>query len=231
MTLGIYLGPAIDIGLVLTAKILKQNGQYVCSSTLRHLTPEETLCKVQIAVRLYFDNMIAECIGPKSVPGDFPTKDLTLEYEHCCGDTIEEDMENAYEEGSPNNDTLDMLPTMEAGDNYISAEALLPLGGVLRQGKVISRKQDADSSTVGRADDRPILDTRTHDAEFNDGAIAKMTANKIAECMYAQCDRGRNQYVLLDCFVDFEKSSTAISLADQNIVVKGRPSKHCNTYS
>jgi hypothetical protein len=35
---------------------------------------------------------------------------------------------------------------------------------------------------------------------------------------------------LLDYFVDFDKLSTTISLADQNIVVKGRPSKHCNPY-
>jgi hypothetical protein len=82
LTLARYLGPAIDIGSALMAKILKQNSQYVCCSTLCHLTPEETLCKVQIAARLHFDNMIAERISPKSVPGDFPTKDLTPEYEH-----------------------------------------------------------------------------------------------------------------------------------------------------
>jgi hypothetical protein len=35
---------------------------------------------------------------------------------------------------------------------------------------------------------------------------------------------------LLDCFVDFDKSTTTISLADQNIIVKGRPAKDCNTY-
>ncbi len=43
LTLGRYLGPATDVGLALTAKILKQNGQYVCRLTLRHLMPEETL--------------------------------------------------------------------------------------------------------------------------------------------------------------------------------------------
>jgi hypothetical protein len=48
--------------------------------------------------------------------------------------------------------------------------------------------------------------------------------------MYAQCDPGGNQYVLLDRFVDFGKSLTAISIADQTIVVKRRPSKRCNTY-
>ncbi len=107
---------------------------------------------------------------------------------------------------------------------------MLPLGKVLRQRKVISCKRDADGNTVGLAHDRPILNTWTYDVEFNDGTIMELTANKIAKCMYAQCDPGGNQYVLLDCFVGFVKSSTAISLADQNIVVKGSPSKHCNTY-
>jgi hypothetical protein len=95
---------------------------------------------------------------------------------------------------------------------------------------VISRKRNADGNTVGWAHDWPILDTRTYDVEFNDGTIAKLRANKIAECMYAQCDPRGNQYVLLDCFVDFDKSLTAISLADQNIVMKGHPSKRRNTY-
>ena len=133
LTLGRYLGPAIDIGLALTAKILKQNGQYVCRLTLRHLMPKETLCMVQIAVWLHFGNMITKRIGRKSVPGDFPVEDLTPEYEHYRGHTIEEDTDNAYEEGLPNNNNLDLLPTPEVGDNYISAEVLLPLGSVLRR--------------------------------------------------------------------------------------------------
>jgi hypothetical protein len=230
LTLGRYLGPATDVGLALRAKILKQNGQYVCHLTQRHLTPEETLCTVQIAVQLHFDNMITKHVGRKSVPGDFPAEDLTLEYEHYHDRTIEEDMENAYEECLPDNHDLDLLPTPEVGDDYISAEVLLPLGGILRRGKVISHKHDADGNTVGHAHDQPILNTRTYDVEFNDGTITELTANKISECMYAQCDWGGNQYVLLDCFVDFDKLLTAISLADQNIVMKGRPSKHCNMY-
>ena len=35
---------------------------------------------------------------------------------------------------------------------------------------------------------------------------------------------------MLDCFVDFDKSSAAISLADQNIIIKGHPSKRHNMY-
>jgi hypothetical protein len=230
LTLGRYLGPATDVGLALTAKILKQNGQYFCRSTLRHLTPEETLCTAQIAARLHFDNMITKRIGRKSVPGDFPVEDLTPEYEHYRGHTIEEDTDNAYEEGLPNNNDLEPLPTPEAGDNYISAEVLLPLGGVLRGGKVISCKRGADGNTVAQAHDWPILDTRIYDVEFDDGTITELTANKIAKCMYAQCNPGDNQYILFDCFVDFDKSLTTISLADQNIAAKGRPTKRRNIH-
>jgi hypothetical protein len=149
--------------------------------------------------------MITKRIGRKSVPGDFPVEDLTPEYEHYHGHTIEEGPDNAYEEGLPDDDDLDPLPMLEAGDNYISAEVLLPLDGVLKKGKVISCKRNADGNTVGRVHERPILDTRTHDVEFEDGTITELTANKIAKCMYAQCDPGGNQYVLLDCFVDFDK--------------------------
>ncbi len=231
LTLGRYLGPAIDSGLALTAKIIKQNGQYVFRLTLHHLTQEETLCRVQIAVQLHFDNMISERIGRKSVPGDFPADDLTPEYEHYHGHTIKEDTDNAYEEGLPDDNDLDLLPMPEVGDNYISAEVSLPLlCGILRRRKVISRKRDADGNTIGRAHDQPILDSWTYDIEFNDGTIVELTANKIAECMYAQCDPGGNQYVLLDCFVDFDKLLITISLADKNIIVKGRPSKHHNKY-
>ncbi len=97
------------------------------------MTPEETLCTVQIAARVHFDNMITKRIGRKSVPGDFPMEDLTPEYEHNRGHTIKEGPDNAYEEGLPNNNNLDLLPTPEVGDNYISAEVLLPLGSVLRR--------------------------------------------------------------------------------------------------
>ncbi len=38
---GKWLGPAIDIGLAMTSKILKANGQVVYASTLRPLTEDE----------------------------------------------------------------------------------------------------------------------------------------------------------------------------------------------
>jgi hypothetical protein len=113
--------------------------------------------------------MITERIGPKSVPEHFPAEGLTPEYEHYRGHTIKEDLDNAYEEGLPDNNNLDLLSMPEVGDNYISAEVLLPLGGVLRWGTVISHRRDAEGNTVGLENKWPILDTRTYDIEFNMG--------------------------------------------------------------
>ena len=39
--LGRYLGPAIDVGSMLTAKVLFPNGQYICRTMLRHLNNDE----------------------------------------------------------------------------------------------------------------------------------------------------------------------------------------------
>ncbi len=77
--------------------------------------------------------MIVERIGPKSTPGNFDAEDLTPEMHHFIGHRIEERGEegNAYDEGSPDGDDLKLLHTPEVGDNYLSAEITLPMGGKL----------------------------------------------------------------------------------------------------
>jgi hypothetical protein len=77
LILGLYLGPAIDTGLALTAKILKSNGVFVCRSTLRHLTDEELDSPVHKVMRRKFDESIEHHIGLVALPQDFPAEDLT----------------------------------------------------------------------------------------------------------------------------------------------------------
>ena len=43
----------------------------------------------------------------------------------------------------------------------------------------------------------------------------EMTANVIAESMYAQCDKDGNQYILLDTFVDYRFNDAALAVEDQ----------------
>jgi hypothetical protein len=77
LILGRYLGPAIDTGSALTAKILKLNGVFVCKSNLRHLTDEELNSPVHIDMRYKFDESIELHLGPAALPQDFPAEDLT----------------------------------------------------------------------------------------------------------------------------------------------------------
>lgn len=88
---------------------------------------------------------------------------------------------------------------------------------------MIGRKQDADGNPVGRANSNPILDTRHYEVEFQDGGVTELTANVIAESMYASCDEEGNEFLLMDGMVDFRKKENALSLKDQKITVKGRP--------
>ncbi len=91
-----------------------------------------------------------------------------------------------------------MQVTPKIGDNYLSAELMLPKGaGVLVNGRMTPCKCDQDGNPVGHANDNPILDTRSYVVNFNDGDQTELTASMIAESLYLQCDPDSNQYVLL----------------------------------
>jgi predicted RNase H-like nuclease (RuvC/YqgF family) len=54
-TIGRDLGAAIDIGPVMSLKILKANGQVLYRTSSRSLTPDEIQSPTEIAERLKFD--------------------------------------------------------------------------------------------------------------------------------------------------------------------------------
>ena len=45
------------------------------------------------------------------------------------------------------------------GDNYLSAEIMLPREGTMVKGRVSAHKRDQDGNPVGLANSNPILDT------------------------------------------------------------------------
>jgi hypothetical protein len=54
--------------------------------------------------------------------------------------------------------------------------------------------------------------------EFDDEDQVELTANLIAELMYAQCDPDGNQYLILTDIVDHRSMGNAIKLTDQKVV-------------
>jgi hypothetical protein len=103
---------------------------------------------------------------------------------------------------------------------------MLLKGGVLVKGRMTVRKRDWDGNPVGRANDNPILDTRSCIVNFDDGDQTELTANMIAESLYLQCDPDINQYVLLEEIIDHQCLSTAIKLSDQKNVQSALMERH-----
>ena len=90
------------------------------------------------------------------------------------------------------------VPMPEVNDKYVKNSVMFPRGNSYARGKVIRRKRYADRNTVGGRNDNPIIDTREYFVECDYGEVRKLTANLIAESMYAACDDSGNKYLMMD---------------------------------
>ena len=75
---------------------------------------------------------------------------------------------------------------------------MLPSQSNFACGRVIGRKRDAYGNPTGRSNPNPILDTQEYQVEFGDGEVSELTANVIAESIYASCDDKGNEYLLME---------------------------------
>lgn len=210
--LGRWLGPSLDVGPAMTAKILKINGQILHLQTYRPLSEDEYAQPHITAEREQFDREIRRLLGRPATPDDFPDDIRTPEYE-----LYEDDFEGTHT-SVPDIDQV----TPDCFDDYVGAEVDLPIGGIHMQGRVKRRARTHDGELVGVRNDNPILDTRTYEVEFADGQLAEFSANTIAENMFAQCDESGNQTLLLDGIVGHKLDDTALKPDDQYFEYNGR---------
>jgi hypothetical protein len=213
--IGRWLGPTLDLGPAMTAKILKANGNIEYNSTHRALTEAEMQDPAEIALRETFTKSVNDKIGPPvdhEALEDIHTDILTPEHE------LYEDDDVSVQGAVPDIDNV----TPEMQDGYIGAQVNLPHGGSYRSGTVKRRKRNNDGELEGIADKNPIRDTRTYEVEFEDGELVAYSANLIAENMYAQCDIDGNQYRLMDDLVDHRTTEAAVKFANRFVTVRGR---------
>ena len=62
--LGRYLGPAIDVGSAMSYKILKENDDYVCRTTVCSLNTNDLISSEHKQLRYEFDDILVEALGP-----------------------------------------------------------------------------------------------------------------------------------------------------------------------
>ena len=68
LKLGRYLGPSIDVGPAMTAKILTENGQVLHRSTYQFLTPDELLDKDGSDAQEHFMTRVYDKLGSHVLP-------------------------------------------------------------------------------------------------------------------------------------------------------------------
>ena len=138
---GRYLSPVRDVGPVMTAKILKSNGEVVPRSTLCALPLEERENPAHIDLRRKFTESCEIMLVPKATPGDFTPDKLTPEWDIYKDDNRQEVTADANPE--------EIEPTPEVNNNYVNVNIMLPHGSDMSRGRVTGHKRDRDGNTVG----------------------------------------------------------------------------------
>jgi hypothetical protein len=80
--------------------------------------------------------------------------------------------------------------------------------------RATKRLRDEDRNPVDCASDNLITDTRVFEVEYLDGRTMTMSANTIAECMFAQVDHEDGRLLLLDEIIDHRSTKDAFKQAD-----------------
>ncbi len=215
--LGMYLGPAIDVGPAMTAKILQQNGEVVYCSTYCPKTVEEWADPTLQQSMAMFSDTAEERLGAKLTHTKLEEVGIPDILEYV-----------AYADEDQNEMTfpdLDKEVMPETGNEYVHALVMLPCGSAIMRGTVKACKWNLDGNPIGRRSDNSILDTWLYGIKFLDGEAALLPANTIAQAMYAQCDVDGNEYLLLNV----QKDPTAISLVKQKSVHNSQEYICCTT--
>jgi hypothetical protein len=98
-----------------------------------------------LETRRVFDETVDSHLGPNATDQDFPTEDLTPDFDH-----YDKDHDLDHDHG-------DLEITPKVGDNYLDAEISVPQGGTMSKGHVTTRKRDKDGNNFGLANANPIL--------------------------------------------------------------------------
>ena len=204
--LGRWLGPARTVGPAMCAKILKSNGRILYTSSYRALTPEELRNPEEEKKRQLFDATIREKLGATATEkelNEFEPDAVTPNHIKMDPTFAVPDIDDA---------------TPEYQDQYVGAEVTLPFQGTYRSGKVKKRSRTEAGELFGKANENPILDTRSYDVEFPDGTVTSYTANIIAQNMLAQCDVDGNQFRLMEAICGHKTDGTETLHKDQYII-------------
>ena len=211
--LGRWLGVSEKVGPLMSYWVLTSKGTVTSRTTVQRVTHLETQTgdnkdrfqkfDADIAA-LYKDELIIDGAKPdikawSEIIGDDP--DFEEEFQKLISD---KDVVEADDDFTP-----------DSYDTYVNMELTLARGAETpAYARVTKRLRDAQGRPIGTANDNPILDTRMYEVEYLDGHTASLTANSIAENMFAQVDEEGNRHVMFDEIIEHRCDGKEVKLAD-----------------
>ena len=220
--LGCWLGVLHHVGSLMSYWVLMLKGRVISWTTVSQVTNLEKqqtdvnhrTAEFDSAITARFnddEHVLVE--GGKIQPQDWsePVDDLDFH------DEFHNVVSNPEVPEADQQFTLDVFD-----DRYLNMELALPHGdeATPQYAKVTKRLRDANGIPIGTADDYPILDTRMYEVEFMDGTKQSLSANYIAENVFAQVDQNGNREVRLDEITEYRTTSQELKQQDAFITTR-----------
>ena len=210
---GRWLGVSHKIGRLMSYFVIKSNGEVISRSSVQRVTNLELETDENKAIFAEFDKSIAARFKEDVRKYNAEKPDL----EHWADFANDPDFVEEFQKVMDNPDipeAEDYTPEV-LEDTYVNMELALDRGGDAPEfARVRKRLRDANGIPIGVANDNPLLDTRIYEVEYLDGYKASLSANEIAQNLFAQVDEEGNRYVLFDSIIDHRKTSEALNKED-----------------
>ena len=205
---GRWLGVAENVGSIMTYWILTISGNVIARSDVWCPTNLELQTDEIKATMKDFDDQMHRNIGEEQLVNDGEKPDPSYWSDlREKDDSFDEEFFKLYQDDDlPEEEDAEVTVESSPGiadDEFLKMELALPRDGDGPSlARVKRRKTDANGRPIGTANLNPILDTRLFEVEFLDGHTAAMTANAIAENLFAQVDEHGHRMQLMDEIID-----------------------------
>ena len=224
MDLGCWLGPAYDIGHGVAHHVLTSTSKVRTRSTVSSLTHEE---QVDIPIN---EQKITFTKSMEAIVGNSCQATMTHVEDYDSSDpyqAIFDDLDDEIddEDIEPQELSPDGIPIRVPGaesylandpafavlnDEHIVMKITLPHQGEMREGTVIERNKNYDSSLIGTVHSNPIIDAREYKVDFGDGDYGDYATNVLIENLYAHVDNEGCSHSILKAITDHCRLDTAI---------------------
>ena len=217
--MGRWLGVSHRTGSLMSFWILTPSCRVVSRTLVQRITNLELQEETNKKKMTTFDDAVKGYLrdyshvlndGSKSEPYDWSTHPFDDDPD------FQEEFDNAI--NNPEIKEADELFTPDTYDQYLQMELALPQGDSSepQMARVMKRLKDSNGIPIGTADQNPLLDTRMYEVEFVDGEKASLTANYIAENLFAQ----EGSHILMKEIIDYRTNGTKLKQQDAFVTTK-----------